>query len=81
MTESLTLQSLTEATGDRGHKVYELSNHLGHVLATVSDKKLGQLLGGSIVANYYEAQVQSANDYYPFGWQLPSRKVTNGNSY
>ncbi|MGH1337449.1 MAG: RHS repeat domain-containing protein [Aureispira sp.] len=69
------------AKGDRGNKVYELSNHLGNVLATVSDKKLGQILGGSTVASYYEAQVQSAQDYYAFGWNIPSRSIVKGKKY
>ena len=49
-------------------KLYESSNHLGNVLATVSDKKLGFVTTiGQTSAEGYTAQVQSANDYYPFG--------------
>lgn len=53
-------------------KQYELANHLGNVLATVSDRKLGQAdVGGGQTtpdnAEYYTSKVISAQDYYPFG--------------
>ncbi len=51
---------------------YELTNHLGNVLATISDKKLGHDDGNGGV-DYYEAEVLSATDYYPFGMQMPGR--------
>lgn len=38
---------------ERGEKVYELSNHLGNVLVTVSDKKLG-----------VDGNSDGENDYY-----------------
>jgi RHS repeat-associated protein len=56
----------------RGKKFFELSNHLGNVLATVSDKKLGISENGSTV-DHYEADVVSAQEYYPFGMQMPGR--------
>jgi RHS repeat-associated protein len=59
----------------RGKKFFELSNHLGNVLATVSDKKLGVLEGGSLV---YGADVVSANEYYPFGMLMPGRGWNTG---
>ena len=49
-----------------GRRNYELSNHLGNVLAVISDKKI---LNGST----FEADVVSANDYYPFGMTIASR--------
>jgi len=49
-----------------GRRYYELSNHLGNVLAVISDKKI---LNGST----FEADVVSANDYYPFGMTIASR--------
>lgn len=49
-----------------GDKRYELSNHLGNVLAVVSDHK--------IYANsHFTPDVISFNDYYPFGMLLPNR--------
>jgi RHS repeat-associated protein len=56
----------------RGKKFFELSNHLGNVLATVSDKKLGISTNGTTV-DHYEADVVSAQEYYPFGMQMPGR--------
>jgi len=59
----------------RGKKLYELSNHLGNVLATISDKKV-QHDNGSGQVDYYNADVVTANDYYPFGMQMPGRSYT-----
>lgn len=50
----------------RGEKFFELSNHLGNVLATVKDTKEGVSSDGNVV-DYYLADVVSAQDYYPFG--------------
>jgi RHS repeat-associated protein len=59
---------------------YELSNHLGNVLVTVTDMKIGIEGGTNWVAEYYEATVVSANDYYPFGSAMAGRKY-NDDSY
>ena len=59
----------------RGDKLFELTNHLGNVLATISDKKYGVSLDGSTV-DHFIPQVVSANDYYPFGAQMPGRDTT-----
>lgn len=48
-----------------GNKQYELTNHLGNVLATVSD--LRYPINNSGTVSGYEADVTSANLYYPFG--------------
>jgi hypothetical protein len=42
---------------------YELSNHLGNVLVTVTDMKVGIEGGDPWVAEYYEATVVSGVDY------------------
>ncbi|WMX17587.1 RHS repeat-associated core domain-containing protein [Aureispira sp. CCB-E] len=53
---------------------------MGNVLVTFSDKKLGQVNNIiSTSADYYEAIVTTASDYYPFGWQMPNRKLNSGN--
>ncbi len=70
----------------RGNKFFELSNHLGNVLETVSDKLKGHWDGTTVggapppikFADYYEADVKSASDYYPFGWSMPGRKYQEG---
>ncbi|MCR6718707.1 MAG: hypothetical protein NVV59_00075 [Chitinophagaceae bacterium] len=67
-------------TFTRGEKIFELSNHLGNVLTTVSDKRIAVNDGNDIVA-YYEADVVNANDYYPFGMVLPGRNYTPSDAY
>jgi RHS repeat-associated protein len=59
-----------------GNKSYELSNHLGNVLATISDKPVDVVSNG--VIDHYEAEVLSAQDYYPFGMLQPDRKWSLG---
>ncbi len=76
------IATLTQYTGNPnlklhyiGAKQYELTNHLGNVLATVSDKKIPIEDNGEIVG--FEADVKSAQLYYPFG--MTARKYQAGN--
>jgi RHS repeat-associated protein len=81
MSEALVIlaQSQYAEIGTRGDKLYEGSNHLGNVLITFSDKKVGRIGNGvGIAASYYEAIVNSTNDYYPFGWTMPGRSIQSG---
>ena len=64
----------------RGNKLFELSNHLGNVLATVSDKKVGIESNSDGVIDYYTAEIVSANDYYPFGMMMAGRKYSVANT-
>jgi RHS repeat-associated protein len=64
----------------RGFRSYELTNHLGNVLVTITDKKIGHNSGNGSV-DYFTADVVNANDYYPFGMIQPDRKYTAGTSY
>jgi RHS repeat-associated protein len=64
----------------RGTKLFELSNHLGNVLVTVSDKKIQHTTDNNTV-DYYTADIASANDYYPFGMQMPGRNITGSTTY
>jgi LysM repeat protein len=59
----------------RGNRSYELGNHLGNVLAVISDKKFGHD-GGSGIIDYFDADMVSGNDYYPFGMMMPGRKYS-----
>jgi RHS repeat-associated protein len=52
---------------DRGWKQYELTNHLGNVLATVSDRKFPVPFTSSSLIAYYDPHIVTAQDYYPFG--------------
>jgi RHS repeat-associated protein len=69
------LGSGTLFTFTRGKKLFELTNHLGNVLVTVSDKKFGTPTTGiPSQISYYTADVKSAQDYYPFGMEMPGRQ-------
>jgi hypothetical protein len=61
----------------RGNKFFELSNHLGNVLVTVSDRKLGQNAVNGLYMSY-AAEVVSATDYAPFGMQMVGRTFSAG---
>ncbi|MHA4845778.1 RHS repeat-associated core domain-containing protein [Flavitalea antarctica] len=67
---------------NRGERNYELSNHLGNVLTTLSDKKFGvPSAGNSSLIDYYTADVTNATSYYPFGSIMPGRTWSNGGKY
>lgn len=57
-----------------GDKMYELTDHLGNVRATVSDRRGADITGGTL-ANY--VVVEGATDYYAFGMQIPRRSFIN----
>ena len=63
-----------------GSKFFELSNHLGNVLVTVSDKKIGIDDGSNGTTDYFQPEVLTAQDYYSFGMAMPGRKYTKPNS-
>lgn len=58
----------------RGYKRYELSNHLGNVLVTVSDRHLAVDATGTTLADFFQPFVHSVQDYFPFGSSLPGRE-------
>ena len=62
-----------------GIKRYELDNHLGNVLSTISDKKIPRSLDSSTGSpiDHYEADVISSQDYYPFGMLESSRNFSS----
>ena len=67
------MTNLGAVTYHRGYRQYELSNHLGNVLATVSDKKTGVDSTTDAIIDYFEADIVTASDYYPFGMLMPGR--------
>jgi hypothetical protein len=68
------LGSGTLFTFTRGKKLFELTNHLGNVLATISDKKFGTAVSGiPSQISYYSPDIRSVQDYYPFGMEMPGR--------
>ena len=64
-----------KSTDIEGQRRYELSNHLGNVLAVITDRKEGK--GGVSYGNYtyFEAVTVTATDYLPFGMTMPGRSV------
>lgn len=64
----------TLSTFTRGEKQYELSNHLGNVLAAISDRRIAAPSSGTnTLVDHYTTDISSAQDYYPFGMQMPGR--------
>jgi hypothetical protein len=59
-------------TFTRGKKFFELTNHLGNVLATVSDRKIGVSFDSLRISSYTPV-INSAQEYYPFGMLMPGR--------
>jgi len=65
-----------------GYKTYELSNHLGNVLATITDRKVPDIDMPNSIYNYYNPQITTITDYYPFGMQIEERSwVASGSKY
>ena len=57
-----------------GTKFFELSNHLGNVLAVISDKKLAlPAADNPALMDHYEPELISATDYSAFGATMPAR--------
>jgi RHS repeat-associated protein len=67
----------------RGYVHYELMNHLGNVLATITDSKriLLPSFGGAGGGSFYVADIVSLQDYYAFGMAMPERGYGGGGAY
>jgi RHS repeat-associated protein len=61
-----------EYTNIRGKRNYELSNHLGNVLAVITDRRTGVCDDDEIES--YDAEIIDATDYYAFGSPMPGRQ-------
>ena len=61
----------------RGKKQYELGNHLDNVMVTISDRKIPDTTA-TPASPKYQADIVSATGYYPYGAQLPGRKMNTG---
>jgi hypothetical protein len=57
-----------------GLKSFELANHLGNVLVTVSDKPIYKVSSGTI---HFNPEVSSISDYYPFGAPIQGRSFSS----
>jgi hypothetical protein len=60
-----------------GNKQYELTNHLGNVMTTISDKKIFELITLTPLVYTWKPEVLSWQDYYPFGMIMPGRKYNS----
>lgn len=69
---SYTPVPLTSGVRERGHKQYELSDHLNNVHSVVTDRKQLRCYGSPIY-NYYEPEIRNTYDYYPFGMLMHER--------
>ena len=57
-------------------------NHLQNVLVTISDKKIGvDVAPQDGIIDYYNADIITANDYYPGGMDMPRRSYSSGSQY
>lgn len=61
----------------RGKKFFELGNHLGNVLATVSDRKLPADGNNDRVVDGFGGDIWTVSDYYPFGAIMPGRSFSS----
>jgi|GEM_PF-1487449 len=70
---SITLEDPEFTTMYRGKRHYELSNHLGNVQVVITDKRVSKC-DSELAIEYFEAEVLTAMDYYPFGMMMPDRQ-------
>ncbi len=63
-----------------GKKQYELNNHLGNVLSTISDRLIAKDWNSDNTTDSYKAEILSATDYTPFGVAMDGRTYAGGNS-
>ncbi|MFN5847947.1 MAG: hypothetical protein ACK43K_05625, partial [Chitinophagales bacterium] len=64
----------------KGKRQYELTNHLGNVLATIKDEKKQMQLSPGTAIDYFDPIVYTATDYYPFGMPMPNRTYSLSSS-
>jgi RHS repeat-associated protein len=65
----------------RGRKVYEMTDHRRNVMASINDRKKSIDSNNDGVTDYYNADVITAADYYPFGMWEPGRAFGAGGNY
>ncbi|MBN2788266.1 MAG: hypothetical protein JXQ69_08095, partial [Paludibacteraceae bacterium] len=64
----------------RGNKRYEITNHLGNVLAVVSDRKIPIYADATETSiNAYKPNIINTTDYYPFGMAMKGRNAGGDN--
>ncbi len=66
-------------TRELSYKDYELNNHLGNVIATVTDRRIAVDDNRDGRVDYYTGEVINATDYYSFGSPMPGRNFNSTN--
>ena len=64
--------STSTFTRELDNKHYEMTNHLGNVLATITDRKLPQDNNSDQTIDLFDPVFSSAHSYYPFGMIRPN---------
>lgn len=54
---------------------------LANVLSVVSDRKLAIDINTDLVTDFFQADILSQNDYYPFGAPMPGRSYLSSTGY
>ncbi|GAA4454298.1 hypothetical protein GCM10023092_16120 [Rurimicrobium arvi] len=71
-----TYSGVLNNTRNLGRRYYELTDHLGNVLATVLDRKTGVKVGEApTLYDHWSADLASVTDYYPGGMMMPGRNL------
>lgn len=66
-------------TFTRGNKLFETANHLGSVNMTQTDRHAPVNSGGNVT--FYRQDMQSAEDFTPFGMSMPGKVFDAGAAY
>jgi RHS repeat-associated protein len=61
----------------RAFKRFEVRNHIGSVIAVISDRRFGVDTTGDLKRDYYAADVQFERDYDAFGSTIATRAYAN----
>ncbi|SCC64365.1 RHS repeat-associated core domain-containing protein [Chitinophaga costaii] len=75
---TLTAGAGVTAWSQEGLSRYELTNHLGNVLSTISDQRVGVDNDHNGTIDYYLPTIASYSDYTPFGMQMVDRNGSAG---
>lgn len=65
-------------TRNLGKKNYEITNHLGNIVTTISDRKLPvDVATVDGIIDYFVPDILTASDYYAFGATMPGRNYNS----
>jgi RHS repeat-associated protein len=74
ITAPTAFQTVGSTWDSKGNRQYELSNHLGNVMAAITDRRL-QHSSDNTTIDYFLADAVSEQEYYVFGAQMPGRTI------